>query len=156
MLSGGWLTDRFQAAFGVRLGRAIVPVAGLLFSAVWLLLGVGAQDLFWVVTFLSLATAAIGSCEASFWIMAIDLGGRRGGTAAAVLNTGGNIAGFVAPTLTPLVGETFGWKYAMGLASVICVAGAALWLWVDPADRCRDEEVSLGVRSPSGQETNLT
>jgi MFS family permease len=150
MVSGGWLTDRFQAVFGVRLGRAIVPVAGLLCSGTFLALGVRCESLFWAVTCMALATAGGGAPEGPFWVMAIDLGGRRGGTAAAILNTGGNIGGVLAPSVHPLVAEYYGPQvgpqYAMDLASVICIVGAVLWWWVDPAKRCRDEEDSPSTK----------
>jgi dipeptide/tripeptide permease len=92
-----------------------------------------------VLTFLALATAAIGACEGPFWIVAIDLGGRRGGTAAAFCNTGGNVGGFLAPVVTPWVGEHYGWTTALALASAICLAGAALWWWVNPHERMDNE-----------------
>ena len=81
------------------------------------------------------AMAAAGACEGPFWTTAIELGGRRGGTSAAIFNTGGNVGGFVAPILTPLFSQYVGWEWAISLAGVYCVLGALLWWWVDPAER---------------------
>jgi dipeptide/tripeptide permease len=51
---------------------------------------------------------------------------------AAILNTGGNAGGILAPIVTPLFSGYFGWQAGLGVASVICLFGAALWRWIDP------------------------
>lgn len=136
MFAGGWLSDRAQRRFGLRRGRAAVPVAAMLGGALFLGLGVAnAEYPRLVVAFFALAMAAGGACEGPFWTTAVELGGKRGGTSAAVFNTGGNVGGFVAPILTPLVSQRAGWGAAIGLAAVLCVLGAIVWWWVDPAER---------------------
>jgi MFS family permease len=142
MVAGGAASDRLQARYGRGRGRAIVPVVGLVGGAGLLLLGILAQDVFWIVTLLALALAAVGSAEAPVWTLAVELGGERGGTAAAICNTGGNAGGLVAPVLTPLVGgwvsrqlgvgEQTGWQWAIGLGVVIALAGAAGGYWIVP------------------------
>jgi dipeptide/tripeptide permease len=61
----------------------------------------------------------------------VELGGRRGGTAAGICNTGGNLGGLLAPLMTPWVSELWGWPWGIGLGSLICLAGATLWVWID-------------------------
>jgi len=77
--------------------------------------------------------AAVGSGKGSFWTAAVRIGGARGGTAAAILNTGGNAVGLLAPVVTPAIAEHFGWQAGLVLASVVCVGGAALWWGVTAA-----------------------
>lgn len=132
MAAGGWLTDRAQSRWGVRRGRAGVTVAAMISSAALLGMGVFCQDLFWIVLYFSLALASLGACEGAFWTMATDLGGARSGTAAAIVNTGGNIGGALAPLLTPILKEHFGWKGAIAVACVYCFLGALCWFWIDP------------------------
>jgi ACS family glucarate transporter-like MFS transporter len=139
MFLGGWLADRAIRKLGHRLGRAIVPVAGMTVSAAFLTLGFLSEQPQWVVVWFSLAMAAVGASEGPVWATAIELGGRRGGTSAGIVNTGGNVAGALSPVITPAVGVTFGWDYAMALASVICLVGAVLWFWIDPAERCPED-----------------
>jgi MFS family permease len=131
MIAGGWLADWAQTRFGRRLGRAIVPVCGMTTSAVLLGAGLACREPEWIVAFFSGAMAAAGASEVSFWVTAIDLGGRRGGTAAAILNTGGNAGGALAPVVTPLVANYAGWPVAVALASVFCLLGAVLWRWIE-------------------------
>jgi MFS family permease len=88
---------------------------------------------------------AVGMSEGSYWTASVRIGGRRGATAAGILNTGGNAGGLPAPVLMPLIGTSVSWRAALGVAAVVCVAGAALWLPVDPSDRL-DEPAPLGER----------
>jgi len=128
---GGWLTDRLEAAFGPRRGRKIMPMAGMLSGAGLLILGVSARDPAWIVTWFALALGAVGTAEGAFWVTAIELGGRRGGSSAALLNTGGNAGGMLAPVLTPWIGQLYGWGYAVGLGALICLLGVLFWLGIE-------------------------
>jgi ACS family D-galactonate transporter-like MFS transporter len=132
---GGWISDRLQRSYGYRLGRALVPVAGMLLSAGLLCLGILTKDPEWIVTWFALALAAVGASEGPFWATAIELGGRRGGSAAGICNTGGNAGGIVAPILTPWVSSLIGWQAGISLGSFICLLGAGLWWWIDPCER---------------------
>jgi sugar phosphate permease len=140
MVLGGWLSDRLQRSYGYRLGRALVPAGGMIASAGLLYLGVRAQDPRWIVTWFALALGAVGASEGPFWATAIELGGRRGGTAAGLCNTGGNAGGILAPVLTPLLSTVFGWPAAISVGSAVCLLGAGLWWWIDPGERVKEEE----------------
>src|SRR5262249_8987541 len=98
---GGWLSERLVGPRGVRRGGVGGPVVGLLASAGLLLLGLAVAPLWAVVTCLSLALATACACEGPCWTTAVELGGRRGGTAAGIFNTGGNLGGQLAPWVTP-------------------------------------------------------
>jgi hypothetical protein len=86
------------------------------------------------VTWFALSFGAVGTSEAPFWTTAVELGGRRGGLSAGIVNTGGNVGGFLAPVVTPLVSDRFGWLYGIGLGSLVCLAGVSLWLWINPSE----------------------
>ncbi len=141
MILGGWLADRAHAAGK---GRSLVPMIGMMAGALFLWLGLLAEDVGWIVTLLALALAAVGACEATVWTTAIELGGRQGATAAGICNTGGNLGGLLAPILTPFVShavmrqfgvsESVGWQWGISLGSLICLAGACLWWWIDPRE----------------------
>ncbi len=137
---GGLISDSLVRRFGYRLGRALVPVGGLLAGAAFLAAGVAAKDPGWIVALLALALAAVGSVEAPVWTTAQELGGKRGGTAAAICNTGGNAGGLIAPVLTPWVGRHYGWPTAIALGSAACLLGVLLWIWIDPRERVGESE----------------
>ena len=142
MIGGGWLADRLRQESVSRWSRAIVPMLGLAASGVFLLVGVRCDDLDAMVILLSLALLAVGAAEAPTWTLAVELGGRHGGTAAAICNTSGNAIGLVAPILTPAVAawltaqfavdERVGWQWAITLGSAIAFAGALLWCFIAP------------------------
>jgi MFS family permease len=144
MVVGGLIADRLRIGGDLRWRQALVPVCGLCMGAVLLVLGVLADQTAMIVLLLSLALAAVGACEAPTWTLATEMGGRRGGTAAAICNTGGNAGGLIAPIVTPLasrwvsqqfqLSETAGWQWGIALGSVIAVVGAVLWLWINPSE----------------------
>lgn len=130
---GGWVADVLEHAGSARWGRRIVPMVGMGAGAAFLACGVFARDPAWIVTWFALALGAVGAAEGPFWATAVSLGGRRGGSAAALLNTGGNAGGLLAPVITPWVGQQFGWPWSVGLGSVVCLVGLVLWLGIDTA-----------------------
>ena len=72
--------------------------------------------------------------EGAFWTTAVELGGPRGGTAAAICNTGGNGIGLLAPIITPWLGASLGWLSGIAVGAGVIVFGALLWLWIDPEE----------------------
>ena len=135
---GGWLCDRMELAYGSRRGRKVMPVFGMITGAVLLTIGIFAKDPAWIVTWFSLALGAVGTTEGAFWVTAIELGGRRGGSSAAIFNTGGNAGGMLAPVLTPWIGQLFGWGYAVGLGALICMLGVLFWLGIEIAEGSKE------------------
>ncbi len=132
---GGWLADRLSCRMGRRTGRALVSGLGLLFSAICLVVGVQMESPPVILAWFTLALASSGMCEGPVWATVVEIGGPRGSMAGAIANTGNNAFGALSPILTPFVGERFGWPYALGLASSVCLVGAIAWLWIDPDER---------------------
>jgi MFS family permease len=83
----------------------------------------------------ALAMMVVGASEGSFWTLSVELGGARGGTAAGILNTGGNAGGLAAPVVTPYLSKWFGWQAGFFVASVCCVLAALCWVGIDPYER---------------------
>jgi MFS family permease len=129
---GGWLSVKLSNRFGIRKGRGLVSGGGMFASALLLALGVLAREPFWIVLFFALAHLAIGAAEGPIWATAVDIGGAKGATAAAICNTGGNLGGLVAPVLTPWLALKYGWPAGIAMGGGICVFGALLWFWINP------------------------
>jgi ACS family D-galactonate transporter-like MFS transporter len=140
MVLGGRLSDALQRRYGRRWGRLTVAGGGMLAGAVLLLCGLYATQPAWIVAWFALALGSVGASEGPFWTTAVELGGRRGGTAAGIFNTGGNVGGLLAPIVTPLVhaylpkawDDNLRWKLAISIGGVVCVFGAALWWAIYP------------------------
>jgi MFS family permease len=133
---GGLVSDYLARHKSLKLGRALPPVAGMVGSAVALFAATLTQDEQWTLVCFALANFSIGAVEGSFWTTAVDIGGLHGGTAAAIVNTGGNAGGALAPYTTRGLGDLLGdWRPGFYLGSVICLCGAVLWWWINPAAR---------------------
>ncbi len=137
MVCGGWLADR-AAAFWPRLGRGLVPVCGLIASGAVFELGLLSDNPQVILAAFALSAALLGTCEGSFWTTIVELGGRFGGAAGALMNTGGNLGGTLSPYLTPLLsaifaeryGSDLGWRMSLAVAGGVAILGALLWLGV--------------------------
>jgi sugar phosphate permease len=140
MAFGGWGADRLGEWLGHRAGRRLVAFAGMGFCAAFSLLGVRTTDPQQIVWCFSLAFWALGTCEAIFWTTAAGLEPRNGGLACALLNTGGNGFGLLAPLLTPVIGQAFGWDKAIVVACAVCAVGGLLWLGIAPEARRPEPE----------------
>jgi ACS family glucarate transporter-like MFS transporter len=127
---GGILSDRLVRLWGYRAGRSSVPVFGMLASAVLLAVATQARGQVAVVTLFFLAHAAIGLCEAPTWVAGLEIGGKCCGTSGAIVNTGGNLGGLLAPVVTVYVAEHYGWGAGFFVASLVCLIGVVLWLGI--------------------------
>ncbi|MDR3635349.1 MAG: MFS transporter [Isosphaeraceae bacterium] len=141
MVTGGWLTDRVPTSLSPRTRRALVPALGMIASGLVFELGLITHDMRLTLGAFAIAAALIGACEGAFWTTVVELGGRFGGTAAGLMNMGGNAGGTLSPYLTPLLGTLFassygpdlGWRLSLAIAGAVAVAGAGLWVGIDPS-----------------------
>jgi len=140
---GGLLCDRTMRRFGLRRGARILPVVGLVASALLLALGARAEDPAIAVVLLAACFGFNQVTEASFWATTIAVAGRHASSAAGVLNTGGNVVGFVGALLVPLTADALGWTWAMASGALVALVGAALWLWI------RADQPMVGAGPPS-------
>lgn len=131
MAVGGWVSDRLCRRLGFAGGCRAMALLGMCLSAGFSLLGVSMTDPDAIVACFALGLGSLGLCEGIFWTTAPALAPRNGGLAAAVLNTGGNGIGLLAPIVTPLLGQRFGWDTAVVVACVICGVGGLLWLGIE-------------------------
>jgi MFS family permease len=129
---GGWISDRLTRSYGAKLGRRVVPMAGLSLGAVLLYAGTIAPGTAATVLSLALATGFVSWCEGPFWASAIELAGEQVGAACGILNTGGNVGGFLAPILTPYIASRSGWSWGLYSGSFVAVLGVVACYFVDP------------------------
>jgi MFS family permease len=141
MIGGGWLADHVPRSLSPWARRALVPVLGMVASGAVFELGLLGTSLQSTMAAFVVSAALLGACEASFWTTVVELGGPFGGTAAGLMNTGGNLGGAISPSLTPLLstffaeryGDDSGWRLSLAVAGAIAVVGGTLWWGVSPA-----------------------
>jgi len=135
---GGWVSDWMRSRFGPSRGSRIVPIGAMAASAVLLYIGASGLSVFLTVALLSLAVGCSMAPEGTFWSTAIHMGGKQVGAACGFMNFGGNVGGMLAPILTPVIAQRFGWAGGLSFASLIVLLGMLAWLVLEPTHQVRD------------------
>ena len=81
----------------------------------------------------------------TFWAACIDLGQEYSGSVAGLMNTFGNLGGWLSPIVTAYVATRFGWTAALTLAALVTVASGLCWLAVDSTQSIRAVPADTGV-----------
>jgi MFS family permease len=135
---GGWISDWMRSRYGPSRGARIVPIGAMASSAVLLYIGASGLGVFLTVALLSLAVGCSMAPEGTFWSTAIHMGGKQVGAACGFMNFGGNVGGMLAPILTPMIAQHFGWAGGLSFASLIVLLGMLAWLVLEPTHQVRD------------------
>lgn len=129
-LGGGVLTDVATRRLGIRRGPRDLAIISLLLCAVTLCVGAFSSNVTLVITMLCLSFGFTQVADNPYWIAAMAVAGRRAEVATGVLNTGGNVVGFVGGMLVPLIATTYNWTAAMASGAVFALVAALLWCFV--------------------------
>ncbi|MFK8030666.1 MAG: MFS transporter [Gammaproteobacteria bacterium] len=129
---GALWCDRLCRQRGIRLGCRVVAITGLLVSGVLMIFGALAEAPWVLALTLALCFFSHQGTEGAYWAAAISIGGRHAGAACGVMNTGGNLVGFVNALLVPWLAQQFGWSVALGSGTGFAIAGAVLWCFIQP------------------------
>lgn len=136
--AGGVINDGLVRRFGMRAGTRYLTIPALILTAIFLYVGAGSDDVTISIIMLCLCFACTQLTEAPFWVATMSVCGRHASVGTGILNTGGNLPGFVGGMLVPVTADFLGWPAAMMTGSVFAIVGALLWLFVRA-----DEPMSL-------------
>jgi len=140
---GGWASDRAVRRWGSRRGMRLVGTSGLALAALLLWAALGVDSTAAAVALMSLALGCAACSDVVFWAAVMEIAGRDVGAACGILNTGGNLGGFIAPMLTPWIASFAGWSGGLYFASGVAMAGALSWLGFLPERDRRDKAPQL-------------
>ncbi len=147
---GGFFSDFAVSKFGKRLGQRIAVWVGMFSSAILLWEGAHAGNRVSAILLLAAAAGCNMFASVTFWAACIDLGQEHAGSVAGLMNTFGNLGGWLSPIVTAYMASRFGWTSALTLAALITAASGLCWLLVDPTrgigdpiDRAADHEDRL-------------
>lgn len=130
---GGWVSDRLSDRRGLRFGRRVPAIAGMITGAAFIMPGILVEDPWVAITCLTLAAGGLEFTTGISWAVAIDVGEEFAGTVSAVMNMFGNLGGALSPFLFGvLVDATGRWEFPFMIATGLIVVAALLWLWIDP------------------------
>ena len=132
-VAGGWLTDRWSRARGLRAGRchlgfgAFFTCAMLVFASTLPVPAVVKALL--LAAALASADLALGAC----WAVPIDIAPDHAGVITGCMNTLGNLGGLVGPLVLGLaVDRWHSWTFPFYVTAIIYAGGALAWLAIDP------------------------
>jgi ACS family glucarate transporter-like MFS transporter len=127
---GGWICDKLCHRIGLRWGCRWPAIIGMLLSAVLLIVGALSSDPYIAMFLFVFCFLFNQMTEGAYWATTIAIGGRYAGTAAGVMNTGGNISGVIGALLIPFTANLFGWTFAIATGGIFAIAGAGLWFFI--------------------------
>ena len=130
---GGICSDMLAKRYGVTIGRRVVAVSGLVLAAGCLYFGAHATNPYVAVVMLSLGDGFLYFAGAAGVGTVIDMAGAHSGTVYGVTVTATQIGGAVAPVLTPMIADRFGWEAALQFAGFLALFSSLVWLFIDAA-----------------------
>jgi sugar phosphate permease len=128
---GGWITDRGVLRYGVRQGLRVLSATSLILSAILLFAGAYSDRTGVVVILMSLALGFAAWSDVTFWAAMIGIGGEHVGAACGIMNSAGNLGGFLAPLLTPWIAARAGWAGGLCFGSAVALVGVFTWFFID-------------------------
>jgi MFS family permease len=130
---GGLLTDYVVRKTGNLKNRRWIGFGGFFLGSLAMAASVTVDDPIESLVVISMASFFGDLTLASCWAVCMDVGHELAGTVSGSMNMWGNLAGFVAPTMTGFLLKHFGsWNIPIVVSSVIFFIGALLWLKIDP------------------------
>ena len=143
-LAGGWLTDGLYRRTGnITRSRRVVGIGGFLMAGLAILPATLTADPKWCVAFSCLAFGALEMTIGVSWAIPLDVAGDYAGSAAALMNTCGNLGGALSPTLIAYLVTKFGWNVPFYVGVGMCVVGAAIYGRIDASKKIVYEPVAV-------------
>jgi MFS transporter, ACS family, glucarate transporter len=129
---GGLFSDFAVRKFGKRLGQRVAVWVGMFSSAIFLWEGAHAGNKVIAIFLLAMAAGCNMFASVTFWAACIDLGHEYSGSVAGLMNTFGNLGGFLSPIVSAYIASKFGWTSALTLAALVTAGSGLCWFVVDP------------------------
>ncbi len=132
-LAGGFLSDRLAARFGLKVGRCAVGSVSLIASATLLVSMTLTHNHAAIVALSSLGLGVADLMLPATWAMCLDIGGEHAGAVTGIMNTAGQLGGFVCSVLFGYVVTATG-SYQIplwGVAAMVTIAAGLYWR-IDP------------------------
>lgn len=143
-ISGGYLTDKLSAKYGLKVGRKALGSSSLIVSAIFMFLAAFIPGKMQVFIFLSLAFGIIDLMLPSAWALCIDLGKKYSGAVSGAMNTAGNLGGFVCSLIFGyVVSATGNYNLPLYIIAAMLVISAIIFMFIDPTKQIiKDKDLS--------------
>lgn len=147
-LAGGVLCDRLAERVGIRRAYSLIACVCLTATAALLVAMSLAHSKVTIILLAGAAFMVMDLMLPAAWAMCMAIGGRFGGTASGVMNTAGNIGGFICSVAFGYVVAATG-NYALplqGVAAMVLLA-AAIFAFID-CTRGLDHKATSDLLAP--------
>lgn len=132
-ISGGYLTDKLSAKYGLKIGRKALGSTSLAVSAVCMFLAAFIPGKMAVFVFLSLCFGIFDLMLPSAWALCIDLGKQHAGAISGAMNTAGNIGGFFCGILFGFLVQSSGnYNLPLYMIAGMLLISALLFSFINP------------------------
>lgn len=131
LMGGVWSDWWLKRTGNLKMARRGVAVSGFLLAAAGIIPAALTTDSIHCVWFSCIAVFGLELTVGISWALPLDIGGDYAGSAAAVMNTCGNIGGAISPALLAYLVNGYGWNVPFLVAAGLCVAAAVLFLKID-------------------------
>jgi MFS transporter, ACS family, glucarate transporter len=128
--TGGWFSDFAAGRLGRRRGRRLAVCVGMLASALLIWVGGAARTSTTAIVLLALGAGFNLFAATTFWATCIDVTEEFTGSLSGLMNTFGNLGGWLSPIVSAYVATHFGWNRALDCAAVVSIASALFFLMV--------------------------
>jgi MFS transporter, ACS family, glucarate transporter len=143
--TGGWFSDFAASKLGRRTGRRLAVCVGMVTSAVLIWVGGAADTSTAAIALLALGAGFNLFAATTFWATCIDVTEEFTGSLSGLMNTFGNLGGWLSPIVSAYVATHFGWDRALDCAAVVSIASALFFLPVRADQKVDRVETALGV-----------
>lgn len=132
-ITGGYLTDKISAKYGLKVGRKALGTSSLAISAVCMFLAAFIPGKMAVFVFLSLCFGIFDLMLPSAWALCIDLGKQHAGAISGAMNTFGNIGGFFCGILFGYLVQASGnYNLPLYMIAGMLLISAVLFSFINP------------------------
>lgn len=132
-ITGGYLTDKISAKYGLKVGRKALGTSSLAISAVCMFLAAFIPGKMAVFVFLSLCFGIFDLMLPSAWALCIDLGKQHAGAISGAMNTFGNIGGFFCGILFGYLVQASGnYNLPLYMIAGMLLVSAVLFSFINP------------------------
>jgi nitrate/nitrite transporter NarK len=132
-LSGGLAADRATKRWGLRWGRAVVCATGFAVGSAAMLVGIRTVNPWLSAVCIGIAAASTAFPLGAIWSTCTQLGGRQAGLAGGLMNTAGQVGGFLCPIVIGHMRQHYlpNWTLSLYLIAGFFAVGCLCWLLID-------------------------
>ena len=135
-LIGGYSSDFLSKKYGLKLGRRIVGMTGLVVSGICMITATLIKDNSVSIIFLSLGLAFKDFTLPVAWAVAGDIGGRNAGSISGAMGMMGQLGSTISSiAFGYILTHTGSWETPVQIIGVIVILGGILWLKVDASKK---------------------